>query len=110
MNSRWDEDGNAIVVRDAIYVGIATDTARGLLVPVIHHAEALDLATTAAEGERLVGLARDGKLDAAALTGGTITVTNVGAAGPVATGPPPLDPPADRLVALGARTPPRTSL
>ncbi len=105
MNLRWDEDGNAIVVRHAIHVGIATDTARGLLVPVIHHAEALDLATTAAEGERLVGLARDGKLDAAALTGGTITVTNVGAAGPVETGAPLINPPEACVVGFGAVKP-----
>src|SRR5260370_40444429 len=105
MNSRWDEDGNAIVVRHAIHVGIATDTARGLLVPVIHHAEALDLATTAAEGERLVGLARDGKLDAAALTGGTITVTNVGAAGPGGTGAPLIHPPGGCAVGVRALQP-----
>jgi pyruvate dehydrogenase E2 component (dihydrolipoamide acetyltransferase) len=102
MNSRWDEDGNAIVVRRAINVGIATDTERGLLVPVIHHADTLDLATLASEGERLAGLARQGRLDPQSMSGGTITITNVGAAGPVDTGAPLINPPEACVVGFGA--------
>src|SRR5262249_6825060 len=82
LNSRWDEEGNAIVVKRTLNVGIATDTARGLLVPVIHGADDLDLRAIATAASRLVSLARDGKLDAGSLTGGTITITNVGAAYP----------------------------
>ena len=44
LNSRWDEEGNAIVVMRSISVGIATDTARGLLVPVVRDAHRLSLA------------------------------------------------------------------
>jgi pyruvate dehydrogenase E2 component (dihydrolipoamide acetyltransferase) len=102
MNSRWDEEGNAIVVKRSIHVGIATDTARGLLVPVIHNAHAMSLAQIAAETERLVGLARDGKLDAKSLSGSTITITNVGAAGPVETGAPLINPPEVCVVGFGA--------
>ena len=105
LNSRWDEEGNAIVVRKAIHVGIATDTARGLLVPVIHRAHERSLAEIAAEAERLVGLARAGKLDAQSLTGGTITITNVGAAGPVETGAPLINPPEACVVGFGAIKP-----
>jgi pyruvate dehydrogenase E2 component (dihydrolipoamide acetyltransferase) len=105
MNSRWDEEGNAIVVRKAVHVGIATDTERGLLVPVIHRAHERTLVETAAEAERLVGLAREGKLDAASLSGGTITITNVGAAGPVETGAPLINPPEACVVGFGAIKP-----
>jgi pyruvate dehydrogenase E2 component (dihydrolipoamide acetyltransferase) len=102
MNSRWDEEGNAIVVKRRISVGIATDTERGLVVPVIHDAHAMSFAEIAAEVERLVPLARAGKLDARAMTGGTITITNVGAAGPVDTGAPLINAPEACVVGLGA--------
>ncbi len=102
MNSRWDEEGNAIVVKRSISVGIATDTERGLIVPVIHNAHAMSFAEVAAEIERLVPLARAGKLDARAMTGGTITITNVGAAGPVDTGAPLINAPEACVVGFGA--------
>jgi 2-oxoisovalerate dehydrogenase E2 component (dihydrolipoyl transacylase) len=110
MNSRWDEEGNAIVVRRAIHVGIATETERGLLVPVIRHADQKDLAGLAAEAERLVGLARAGTLDAHSLTGSTITITNVGAMGPVETGAPLINPPEACVVGFGAIKPRPTAV
>ena len=105
MNSRWDEEGNAIVVKRGIHVGIATDTPRGLLVPVIANAHTLGLRQIAAEANRLVSLAREGKLDAKSLTGGTITITNVGASGPVDTGAPLINPPEVCIVGFGALKP-----
>ncbi|HEX6541020.1 MAG TPA: dihydrolipoamide acetyltransferase family protein [Ktedonobacterales bacterium] len=102
MNSRWDEEGNAIVVKRSISVGIATDTARGLVVPVIHNAHTMSFSEIAAEVERLVPLARESKLDARAMTGGTITITNVGAAGPVDTGAPLINAPEACVVGFGA--------
>jgi len=102
MNSRWDEEGNAIVVKRRISVGIATDTERGLIVPVIHNAHTMSFTEIAAEVERLVPLARAGKLDAKAMTGGTITITNVGAAGPVDTGAPLINAPEACVVGFGA--------
>ena len=105
LNSRWDEEGNAIILKRSIHVGIATDTPRGLLVPVVHNAHQLTLAQIAAECERLVALARDGKLDAKSLSGSTITITNVGAAGPVDTGAPLINPPEACVVGFGAIKP-----
>ncbi|WIG61948.1 MAG: dihydrolipoamide acyltransferase component of branched-chain alpha-keto acid dehydrogenase complex [Ktedonobacterales bacterium] len=102
LNSRWDDEGNAIVVKKSISVGIATDTPRGLLVPVVHNAHTLDLHALATEANRLIGLARDGKLDAKSLSGSTITITNVGAAGPVDTGAPLINPPEACVVGFGA--------
>ncbi len=105
MNSRWDEEGNAIVIKHSIHVGIATDTARGLLVPVIRDAHTLTLAQIAAEANRLITLAREGKIEAKSLTGSTITITNVGAAGPVDTGAPLINPPEACVVGFGALKP-----
>ena len=105
VNSRWDEAGNAIVVKRSISVGVATDTARGLIVPVIHNAHALSLAQLAAETERLTPLAREGKLTAADMIGGTITITNVGAMGPVETGAPLINAPEVCVVGFGAIKP-----
>src|SRR5262249_50630133 len=76
LNSRWDEEGNAIVLKRSIHVGIATDTPRGLLVPVVANAHTLTLAELASECDRLVRVAREGKLDAKSLSGSTITITN----------------------------------
>jgi 2-oxoisovalerate dehydrogenase E2 component (dihydrolipoyl transacylase) len=105
MNSRWDEEGNAIVVKRAVHVGIATDTERGLLVPVIRHAETLSLAEIAKEADRLAATARAGRLDAQSLSGSTITITNVGASGPVETGAPLINPPEACVVGFGAIKP-----
>lgn len=102
MNSRWDEEGNAIVVKHSVHLGVATDTPRGLLVPVIHNAHELSLAQIASEAGRLVSLAREGKLDAKSLSGSTITITNVGASGPVDTGAPVINPPEACVVGFGA--------
>jgi pyruvate dehydrogenase E2 component (dihydrolipoamide acetyltransferase) len=105
MNSRWDEDGSAIVIKHSVHVGVATDTERGLVVPVIHDAHTLTLAQVAAETDRLTQLARAGKLEARMMTGGTITLTNVGAAGPVDTGAPLINPPEACVVGFGAIKP-----
>jgi pyruvate dehydrogenase E2 component (dihydrolipoamide acetyltransferase) len=102
MNSRWDEEGSAIVVKRSVHIGVATDTERGLVVPVIHDAHTLNLAQVAAESDRLTQLARTGTLEARMMTGGTITLTNVGAAGPVDTGAPLINPPEACVVGFGA--------
>ena len=105
LNSRWDEAGNAIVVKKSVHTGIATDTPRGLLVPVVQNAHTLTLPQIAAECGRLVALGREGKLDAKSLSGSTITITNVGAAGPVDTGAPLINPPEACVVGFGAIKP-----
>ncbi|HLY32468.1 MAG TPA: 2-oxo acid dehydrogenase subunit E2, partial [Ktedonobacterales bacterium] len=69
------------------------------------NAQALTLAEIAREAERLVGLAREGKLSPAEMLGGTITITNVGAAGPVETGAPLINAPEVCVVGLGAIKP-----
>lgn len=105
MNSRWDEEGSAIVIKHSLHVGLATDTPRGLVVPVLRNAQARDLAQLTAEAARLVAVARDGKITPADMVGGTITITNVGAAGPVETGAPLINAPEVCVVGFGAIKP-----
>ena len=74
-------DGTAVTVYDAVNLGIAVATDAGLVVPVLHGAEALDLAGLAEGRRRTVGKARGGKLGMADISGGTFTVSNLGMLG-----------------------------
>ena len=68
-------------VADAIDVGLAVATDRGLVVAVIRAAHSLGLAAIAAERRRLVAAARAGRLGLGEMSGGTITLSNLAAAG-----------------------------
>ncbi|HEX3629388.1 MAG TPA: dihydrolipoamide acetyltransferase family protein [Candidatus Dormibacteraeota bacterium] len=105
MNSAWDESRDEIVVKQAVNVGIAVNTAQGLLVPVLRAADRLDLPAIAEKSAHLIGGARAGTLGPGEMTGGTITVTNVGASGPVETGTPIINPPECCVVGFGAIKP-----
>ncbi len=70
-----------------VQFGVATQTEGGLMVPVVRHAEALDLSPSAAELRRLAEAARGGKAARDELTGSTITVTGLGALGGIAATP-----------------------
>lgn len=67
-----------IVRHDAVHIGIAVDTERGLLVPVIRDAHAKSLQTIALESARLIEQTRAGKASLDDLKGGTFTITNLG--------------------------------
>jgi len=71
----------AIVEKRAIHVGIAVETEKGLLVPVVRHADRLSLAGIAAAIEDLSSRARAKKLSPDELRGGTITISNPGRMG-----------------------------
>src|SRR5437763_114655 len=102
MNSSWDEARDEIVVKQAINLGIAVNTSQGLLVPVLRGADQLDLSAIADQSARLIEGARAGTLKPGEMSGGTITITNVGASGPVETGTPIISPPECCVVAFGA--------
>jgi 2-oxoisovalerate dehydrogenase E2 component (dihydrolipoyl transacylase) len=87
INAHFDDEAGLIRRYDAVHIGIATQTPAGLLVPVVHHAEALDLWRGAAELARLVGAARDGTATQHDLSGSTITITSLGALGGIVTTP-----------------------
>jgi 2-oxoglutarate dehydrogenase E2 component (dihydrolipoamide succinyltransferase) len=79
INSRWHDDGLEVFADCNIGVASATDT--GLVVPVIHAADKLDLASIAARLQALTEKARAGKLSPEDLRGGTFTITNHGVSG-----------------------------
>ena len=87
VNAHFD-DGQGIIRRfKPVHTGIATQTERGLLVPVIHRAETKDVWQLAAEITRLSEAARSGKSSRAELMGSTITVTSLGVLGGIAATP-----------------------
>lgn len=98
MNASWAAD--AILVHRRIHVGVATDTERGLIVPVVHDADRLGVHAIADRIGELAAAAREGRSGPADLTGHTITVTNTGSYGSEA-GTPLLNPPDAVILALG---------
>jgi len=74
-------DGEVLRRFRPVHIGIATQTATGLMVPVVRNAERLDLWGAAAEVARLSAAARDNKAVKEELTGSTITITSLGALG-----------------------------
>jgi pyruvate dehydrogenase E2 component (dihydrolipoamide acetyltransferase) len=103
VNSSWDDATNEIVIKHVFHVGIATDTDRGLLVPVVKHADQMNVFEIAAEIVRLSTQARAGKIGPGDLTGSTITITNVGSFG-MASGTPIINHPEAAILAPGVIT------
>jgi pyruvate dehydrogenase E2 component (dihydrolipoamide acetyltransferase) len=93
--------GDAIELQPSANIGIAVATDRGLLVPVIPRCDALTVAEIAAARADLVARARDGKLQAADLEGGTFTISNLGMYG-VEQFVAVLNPPQAAILAVGA--------
>ena len=87
INARFDDEAGIIHRHKAVHVGIATQTANGLVVPVVRHVEALDIWQCAAEVARLASSARENKAKAEELQGSTITITSLGALGGLVTTP-----------------------
>jgi pyruvate dehydrogenase E2 component (dihydrolipoamide acetyltransferase) len=72
---------NAIYRHRAVHLGMAVDTDRGLIVPVIRQADQLSLKALATEAHRLAAACLNGTITADELAGGTFTVTNLGSLG-----------------------------
>ena len=87
INARYDDDAGVVHRHAGVQMGIATQTPTGLVVPVIAHAEALDVWGAAGEIARLAAAARDGKATREELSGSTITITSLGAMGGLASTP-----------------------
>ena len=101
VNSSWDEAAQEIVVKDYVNLGIAAATPRGLIVPNVKDAGRLSLAELAGALADLTATAREGRTSPTAMSGGTITITNVGVFG-VDTGTPILNPGESAILAFGA--------
>ena len=81
FNSSLDEVANEIVLKDYFHIGIAVDTEQGLIVPVIRDVDKKSMFELAKELEQLAQKARDRKVTAEELKGGTFTISNQGAIG-----------------------------
>lgn len=106
VNTRWDETTAEIVQYNYVNLGIAAATPRGLMVPNIKDADRLSLLELAGALSDLTHTARAGKTSPPDLTGGTISITNVGVFG-IDAGTPILNPGEAAILAVGAvrRTP-----
>ena len=80
-NALYDDEKGVVARHDAIHLGIATQTDRGLYVPVVKHVEAQDVWTSATEMLRVSQAARDGTASLDELTGSTFTITSLGRMG-----------------------------
>ena len=81
INAALDMDVNEIVYKQYVNVGVAVDTERGLVVPVIRNADTLGIPQVAREIVHFAEKSRDGKLGMDDMRGGTFTISNLGAIG-----------------------------
>ena len=77
-NAHYDEENNIVTQHSAVHLGIATQTDRGLFVPVVKHVEAMDIWQSASEMQRVSGSARNGTASLEDLSGSTFTITSLG--------------------------------
>ena len=87
MNARFDEESSTVTRYGAVHLGIATQGDQGLAVPVVRHAETLDLWGCAQEVARLATAVRAGKANRDELSGSTITLSSLGPLGGIASTP-----------------------
>lgn len=101
LNSRWDGAAEEIVQHHYVNLGIAAATPRGLMVPNIKDAHALGLRKLAGALKDLTETARAGRTSPADLSGGTISITNIGVFG-IDAGTPILNPGEAAILAMGS--------
>jgi 2-oxoisovalerate dehydrogenase E2 component (dihydrolipoyl transacylase) len=87
LNAHYDVKREVITRFEAVHMGVATQTERGLCVPVLKHLEAMDLWQAAREMRRITEAARNHSISRDELTGSTFTVTSLGRMGGLAATP-----------------------
>jgi len=91
---------NTISQYQNVHLGLAVDTPKGLMVPVIRHANTLSLKQIAGESKRLAAACQEGTITADELQGGTFTMTNLGSLG-IESFTPVLNPPQVAILGVG---------
>jgi 2-oxoglutarate dehydrogenase E2 component (dihydrolipoamide succinyltransferase) len=81
LNASIDTEGKTVTYHDAEHIGIAVDTDKGLIVPVLHNAGDLNLAGLSRGIADLAERTRTNKIKPDELSGGTFTITNIGSRG-----------------------------
>lgn len=87
LNAHYDDEANVIRQFAGVHIGIATQTPGGLMVPVVQHAETLNLWQSADEVARVAEAARTGTAAREELSGSTITISSLGPLGALSTTP-----------------------
>ncbi|NUR17741.1 MAG: 2-oxo acid dehydrogenase subunit E2, partial [Dermatophilaceae bacterium] len=100
MNATWDEAAQEIVQKNYVNLGIAAATPRGLIVPNIKDAHGMSMLELAQAIGALTATAREGRTQPAEMSGGTMTITNVGVFG-VDSGTPIINPGESAIVCFG---------
>ncbi len=100
INASWDEAAQEIVLKHYVNLGIAAATPRGLVVPNVKDADRMTMRELAEAIGALTATAREGRTQPAEMSGGTITITNVGVFG-VDAGTPILNPGESAIMAFG---------
>ncbi|HUO08427.1 MAG TPA: 2-oxoglutarate dehydrogenase complex dihydrolipoyllysine-residue succinyltransferase [Phycisphaerae bacterium] len=95
----WSVDGNTMIKRKAVHLGIAVSTEKGLMVPVLRDAHLMSMAKVESEIKRLATKARDGKITVDDMAGGTFTITNGGVFGSLLS-TPILNPPQSGILGM----------
>jgi pyruvate dehydrogenase E2 component (dihydrolipoamide acetyltransferase) len=81
FNASVDSSRSEIIYKSSVHVGVAVDTERGLLVPVVRDADRKGIADLSVELAKLSEKARGGKLSLEEMQGGSFTITNLGGIG-----------------------------
>jgi pyruvate dehydrogenase E2 component (dihydrolipoamide acetyltransferase) len=100
LNASVDMESNTIIYKEYVNIGIAVDTERGLVVPVLRDADRKSISQIASEIEELAGTVREGKFDLDLLKGGTFTVSNMGSVGGTYS-TPIINPPQVAIILVG---------
>ena len=80
-NALFDDEAGVVTRHEAVHLGIATQTDRGLYVPVVKHVEAMDIWSAATEMGRVTQATRNGEAGIEDLSGSTFTITSLGRMG-----------------------------
>jgi pyruvate/2-oxoglutarate dehydrogenase complex dihydrolipoamide acyltransferase (E2) component len=104
LNASVDMENNTITYKEYVNIGIAVDTERGLVVPVLRDADRKSISQIASEIEELAATVRDGKFDLDLIKGGTFTISNMGAVGGTYS-TPIINPPQVAILLVGRTRP-----
>src|SRR5262245_13026200 len=104
LNASVHMENNTIIYKEYVNIGIAVDTERGLVVPVLRDADRKSISQIASELEELASTVRDGKFDLDLLKGGTFTISNMGAVGGTYS-TPIINPPQVAIMLVGRTRP-----
>jgi pyruvate dehydrogenase E2 component (dihydrolipoamide acetyltransferase) len=104
LNASVDMESHTITYKEYVNIGIAVDTERGLVVPVLRDADRKSISQIASELEELAATVREGKFDLDVMKGGTFTISNMGAVGGTYS-TPIINPPQVAILLVGRTRP-----